>query len=87
MLEQHLKFILCNSKTQVIRGIHNENDGLTLGIVVLPQSAVTPLTRHIEDCEVYFVLLEGLNLETYCCSELLLLVLLWLQKVDHGRLA
>ena len=87
MLEQHLQFVLRHCKSQIIRGIHDENDGFTLRIVVLPECAVAPLARHIEHGEVYLVALEGLNLESDSRRQLLLLVLLWFQVVDHSGLS
>ena len=87
VLKEHLKFVLRNCEAQVIGSINNENYCFTLLVIVLPKRAVTPLTRHIEDCEVDLVFLEGFHLKTHCCRQFLLLVLLWLQPVYHSWLA
>ena len=87
MLEKHLKFILGNCESQVVCGVDNEDYCFTLGVIVLPEGPVAPLSRHVEHREVDLVLLEGLDLETHGRCQLLLLVLLWLEEVYHGRFA
>ena len=54
---------------------------------MLPKCAVTALTRHIEHGKVDFGPLKSLDLEANCSCELLLLILLRLQVVDHGGFA
>ena len=87
VLQEHFKLILGHCEAQVVCSVHHKDDGLALGVVVLPESAVLPLPRHVEHCEVNFVFLKRFYLETHSGCQLLLLVLLRLQEVDHCRLA
>ena len=58
MLEEHLKFVLGDRKSKAVGCVDDENDSLSLRVVVLPESAVFTLSRHVEHSEVDLILLK-----------------------------
>ena len=68
MINQIFELILGDLDPESVRGVNDEDDGLGLLVVLLPERTVFALPRHVKHREVYFTLAKCFNFETHSRS-------------------
>eukprot|EP00981_Chlorochromonas_danica_P009114 scaffold2505_cov152-Ochromonas_danica.AAC.7 len=69
VVQQLVQLLLRHANPNAICAVDDEDDGLRVLVVVLPERAIASLAAHVVDGEVNVVLRELFHLEAHCGSD------------------
>ena len=52
MTQHGIEFFPGDASSHFIGGVHDEEDGFRVGVVVFPERSIPPLARHVKDGEI-----------------------------------